>query len=198
MAVVLVVALLVGAYLVLQALDTAERVASIPQRAAQGLGKMLESKVVVDNDSLVVSDRSIAELAIMERRIVTTTKYETSFLGVVATAIIKGVYMVKTGYDLGKPYSFTLDDTGKVLQAELPDAEILSIETESQEIFYLSQSMISSIDPEEWEDAYRENRLAAERETRSLGILEETRERFLERASDLLGAGGVRVEMPKL
>ena len=90
--------------------------------------------------------------------------------------------MVKTGYDLSKPYSFTLDEKGKVLHAELPDAEILSIETESQEIFYLSESMISSIDPEEWEDAYRENRLAAERETRSLGILEETRKRAEESA----------------
>lgn len=196
--VVLVAALLAGVYLFTRALDTAERIVSIPERAAEGLGKIFESKVVVDSDSLVVADRSIAELAIMERRIVTTTKYETSFIGVKATAIIKGVYRVKTGYDLGKPYHFNLDAAGKVVQAELPQPEILSIETENQEIFYLSESMISSIDPEEWEDAYRENRLAAEQEAKSLGILEETRERFLERASDLLGGQGLGIEMPAL
>ncbi len=198
LAAVLLVALLVAAILGSKALDTAQQVVATPQRVAEGLGKIFESKVVIENDSLVVTDRPIAELAVTERRIMTTTKYETSFLGVRATAIIKGSYLVKAGYDLSKPYSFRLDAASRVLQAQLPEAEILSIQTENQEIFYLSENVINSIDPEEWEQAYRENRLAAEREADSLGILEEARERFLQRASDLLGAGGIQVEMPVL
>ena len=195
-ATVLIVALLVGAYLVSRVLDVTEGVLSLPERAAQGLEKIFKAEVTVESDSFVLADQSIAELAVLERQVVTTTKYESSFFGVKATAIIKGVYRVKAGYDLTKPYSFSIDEETGIVEATLPEAEILSIETESQEVFYLSENMINSIDSQEWQNAYRENRLAAEQEAKGLGLLEETRERFLERAKDLLNAQGMEISLP--
>ena len=188
---VLVAALGVAGYLGHRFLQTTEEVISLPERAASGLGRLFKSDVHVENNSFVVADQSIAEFAVMERQLVTTTKYETSFLGVKAIAIIKGVYTVKSGYDLSKDYSFTMDEMGQLVEVSLPEAEILSIETESQGVFHLSENILNTIDPAEWEDAYRQNREAAEQEAQDLGLLIETRERFLQRAGDLLGAHGL-------
>lgn len=196
-ALIAITAIAVGGYLYSQTLGSVEKVLDLPQKAADGLARIFGSEVEIDNNSFTVGDQGIAELALVERKLITTTKYESSFLGNKATAIIKGVYRVKTGYDLDKDYTIEFDETNSIVRANLPEPEILSIETESQEVFYLDQSLLNKIDPDEWQDAYAKNREAAELEVANEGLLEETRRRFLERAADLLGGHGLSIEAPK-
>ena len=196
---VLIAAMAIGALLYVRTLrageDTIVAIVDLPRRAADGLGRMFKTDVTVSNDSFAIADTGIAELALMERRLVTTTKYEASFIGAKATAIIKGVYIVKTGYDLSGEYDLSFDDEGTIVRAVMPPPEILSIETESQEVFYLDESLLKGIDSEEWEEAYQLNRDAAKAQAIETGLLDATRQRFLERAGDLLGTDGIAIEL---
>ena len=192
-AAIFIVGFLIAGYLFKRSFDTADEVTTWPAKAATSLSRLFNTDVTVSSNSLNIGDDTIAELALVERQMLTTTKYETSFLGSKATVIIKGNYTVKAGYDMNKDYALTYDETGKVIHADLPDPEILSVQTNKQEVYYLDESLLNRIDSEDWEDAFAANRQAAELEARHFGILQEAQKRFYERGMDILAPQGIEL-----
>ena len=166
--------------------DVTNRVLNWPGRIAEKLGKLFQSKVSITNTSFTLDQKDIAELAVVQRRIVCTTKYDGTWLGSEATVIIQGAYTVKAGYDLNGCH-LSFDEHGKSVSVQLPEPQILSITTDSQKVFFASQGIIKKIPPKEMETVFAQNLEQARREANDLGVLADAKAHISDRLNDLLG-----------
>ena len=169
------------------------------ERVAAKLGGMFGTKVQVENSSFTLDQKEIAELATVQRRLVCTTRYDVGSWGSSATVIVRGVYRAKAGFDLRKRCKFTFSE-GRILNAQLPPPELLSLSTEEQKVYFASEGLLQKLGPMEMERAYAENLAQARREAASMGLLDDAQARLKERMGDLLSdqATEVRVQpLPK-
>jgi hypothetical protein len=167
-----------------------------PEKIAHKLGTLFQSTVNVSNASFTLNQKDIAELAVVQRRIICTTRYDASWLGSDATVILQGVYTVKAGYDLKDGFRLDFDEHGKVVSVKLPEPKILSNTTESQKVLYASQGVLKKIPPKEMELVYTQNLEQAKREANDLGLLAEAKTRIKERLNDLLGEDVSTINIP--
>jgi hypothetical protein len=190
-AVVLVVAVCLVAgltfYFTKRSFDAGGRVLNWPGKIADKLGKLFQSNVSISNASFTLAQKDIAELAVVQRRIICTTKYDASWLGSGATVIVQGTFTVKAGYDLNEGYLLTFDEHGKAISVQLPEPKILSITTESQKVLFASEGIIKKIPPKEMETVFAQNLEQAKREANDLGLLADAQSRIKDRLNDLLG-----------
>src|SRR6266446_5389848 len=140
-AAIMFVALIAGAvwiYFLYRAANAGDRVLRWPEEAANRLASIFQSKVTVSGTSFTLAEKNIAELALVQRRIVCHTKYDASFLRSDAVVIVKGVYTIKAGYNLNEPFDIRFDESGHVVTAAFPPVRILSISEESRENYFVS------------------------------------------------------------
>jgi len=163
------------------------------QAAAAKLGNLFGTDVKVDNQSVTLESREIMELATVQHRIVCVSKYTTKWAGSTATIIVRGVYTAKAGFSLDKGTTFRLDENGHIIDSSIPPAKILSVTTEKEEIFHAAQGLLKTLEPKDYEEAYRQNREQAMREAAEMGMREEARTRLKERVQDMLP---LRAEKP--
>jgi hypothetical protein len=156
------------------------------QAAAAKLGNLFGTDVKVDNQSVTLESREIMELATVQHRIVCVSKYTTTWAGSTATLIVRGIYTAKAGFSLDKGTTLRLDENGHVIDSTIPPAKILSVTTEKQEIFHAAQGLLKTLEPKDYEEAYRQNREQAMREAADMGMKEEARTRLKERVQDML------------
>lgn len=184
-----------GFYFLRRGFDTVQTPLRWPEKAALGLSKMLQGEVKIDGSSFTVSTSEISELALLQRRIICTTKYESTYLRSKATVIIRGVFTVKAGYDLSEPHRISYDEAGAVIRADMPAPKILSITTDEQKIFFVAEGLVNELEPAEMEKAYAENLAQARREAEETGMLKEAESRIRQRLEDVLSGVGARIEM---
>lgn len=185
------ISLIAGAiifYFVYRSFNSVDQVLSWPERAAQRLAEMFQAKVDISGDSFTLDDKNIAELAILQRRVVCHTRYDTSWGGSKAVVIVRGVYTIKTGYDLNKPFTITFDEYKGLVNADFSSPEILSITTDSIENYYVDEGLVKRLTPEDMMQAYRENLERARKESEEIGLLKDTERQMMQRMNDLLGA----------
>jgi hypothetical protein len=108
------------------------------EAVAKKVGDFFGKTATIENNSFTLNKEDIVELGVMQRRSACYTKYETTRLGSTATLIVKGVFTIKSGYDLKEGYSVTFDAEKKIINLQLPQPRILSNTTDSQEIFFES------------------------------------------------------------
>ena len=152
------------------------------------IGTVFQTKVYVENSSFTLEQSDIAELAVIQRRVVCVSKYKAKWAGSEALVIVKGIYTVKAGYDLGEGYSILLNEADGSVDFILPDPKVLSNTTESQEIFHSSEGILKKLTPDEVAAAYKQNLEQAKAEANNLGLLEEAEARIRERLLDLIGS----------
>jgi hypothetical protein len=197
MVIVVIVTLILGlAYSVIygikhvadRSFDAADQVLGWPGKVARLVGGVFQTKVSITNNSFTLEEKDIMELAVVQRRIVCVTKYEKPgpFTGD-AVAIIKGVYVIKAGYDLKQGYRIAFDEKGKVVDMKLPPPKILSNTTETQELWFVSQGLANKLTPQDLAEAYRQNLQQAKLEAHDMGMLKEAQARMQERLTDVLG-----------
>ena len=166
---------------------------SVAKDLADSAGKLralFGTEVTVTNQSVTLDSREIMELATIQHRIVCVTKYDTKWAGSTATIIVRGVYTAKAGLQLEKGATFQFDDQGRVLDSTVPRAKVLSIETVEQKVFHAEQGVLKVIMPNDYEEAFRQNRAQAEVEAENMGMLDEARSRFKERLGDMFPRKG--------
>lgn len=156
------------------------------QSSMAKLGNLFGTQVKVDNQSVTLESREIMELATVQHRIVCVSKYSTTWAGSTATIIVRGVYTAKAGFSLEKGATFRLDEQGHLVDSTIPEAKILSVTTEKQEIFHAAQGLIKTLEAKDYEAAYKQNREQAMREAAEMGMREEARTRLKERVQDML------------
>lgn len=203
-AVVLVVAacLIAGLtfYVTKRFFDAGARVLNWPGKVADKLGKLFQSNVSVNNTSFTLDQKDIAELAVVQRRIICTTRYDASWFGSGATVIVQGTYTVKAGYDLKEGYQLAFDENGKAISVQLPEPKILSNTTENQKVIFASEGILKKIPPKEMEAVFAQNLEQAKREANDLGLLADAQSRIKDRLNDLLGddVPNINLSTPKL
>lgn len=162
-ALVALAALAAFVFLSLKTFALPHEAAAWTERVAGKLAGLLGARVRVENSSFTLEQKEIAELALVQRRLVCITRYDASSWGSNATVIIRGVYRAKAGYDLRQGCRFTFAE-GRVLAAELPPPRLLSLTTERQEVYFASEGLVQKLGPKEMEQAYAENLAQARRE----------------------------------
>ena len=168
--------------------DVSDQVLDWPGKVAGKLGTLFQANVDVENSSFTLEQSDIAELAVIQRRVVCVSKYKAKWAGSEALVIVKGIYTVKAGYDLGEGYSILLNEADGSVDFILPDPKVLSNTTESQEIFHSSEGILKKLTPDEVAAAYKQNLEQAKAEANNLGLLEEAEARIRERLLDLIGS----------
>jgi hypothetical protein len=195
-AIVVIAALVLGlAYYVIRGIkhvadrsfDAAGEVLGWPGKVARLVGGVFQTKVSITNNSFTLEEKDIMELAVVQRRIVCVTKYEIPGYTGDAVAIIKGVYVIKAGYDLKQGYRLAFDEKGRMVDAKLPPAKILSNTTETQELWFVNQGWANKLTPQDLAEAYRQNLQQAKLEAHDMGMLKEAQARMQERLTDVLG-----------
>lgn len=167
------------------ATNLATRAVLWPERAAASVRDLLQASVRVENTSIVLDREHIAELAVLQRKILCVTKHESTNLGFYAVAIVQGEFTVKCGYDLKKGCNIILDESNRVVRISLPPVQVLSVQTDRQFLLYHDDNFMNRLGPAEIEHVMRTNRESAHEQARAIGIAEETSGRLRERAADL-------------
>lgn len=166
--------------------DTMDVIIAWPEKIARGASRLLQAKTTINSTSISLPEQDILEVNLVQRRIVCYTKQENAVLGSSATRIIKGVFEIKAGYDLKGGFQITFDEGKKALYVALPEPKINSIETVSQETFYLDRGVIKR-EPNTFEndEGNRLNLEAARKEAVELGLTTEITDRMKERIYDI-------------
>ena len=185
-------------YFTKRSFDLGDRVTGWPGRVAGKLGKLLQTTVSVSNNSFTLNQKDIAELAVVQRRILCTTKYDASWLGSAATVIVQGVYTVKAGYNFKEGCQLSFDERGHVVSVHLPNPKVLSNTTESQKVMFASEGILKKIPPQEMERVFAQNLEQANREASDLGMLDDARSHIKERLGDLLGDEATDINLAPL
>jgi hypothetical protein len=162
-----------------------QQVMSWPKKVALGIKDLFQAKVTISNSSVSLQQEDIAELALLKRKTLCYTKYESRYLGGYAALIIRGEFVVKAGYDLNKGCNITFDEKDRTVRIVLPQPQILSIETVSQSIFHRQDDFLKQLQPDEVATAYEQNGETARREAVELGVTEEAEARMQERVKDI-------------
>lgn len=71
---------------------------------------------------------SIAELAVVEKEYFLNYEWNHTWMGSRKTLRASGTWRAKAGFDLLKPFQITIDPATGRVQADLPSAEVLSVE----------------------------------------------------------------------
>jgi len=164
-----------------------DRLLSWPENLALAAGQLFQAKTIITGTSISLPAAEIAELALVQRRILCYTKQENSGLGSSSVRIIKGEFEMKAGYDL-KDVSITFNEPDRSVRVRLPKPRILSLSTIRQDTFHLDPGVLKSPTTEENDRGNAENLRQARAEAEQLGVGFEVEQRMKERIRDALSA----------
>lgn len=152
-------------------------------RFVSALETLTKRPARVQGTSVLLGDSEVSELVVVERRMRSLIKYETSWLGSGNILIVQGEFLAKAGFNLGGGVEFELRDG--TIEGKWPEAEILSVELLDYEVFFSQDGAINRLKPKDQEKAIR-LLLEQARDDAAKGDLREAAERRLrERLLDL-------------
>ncbi|MGI8891636.1 MAG: DUF4230 domain-containing protein [Chthoniobacterales bacterium] len=105
----------------------------------------LQPKVTVNNRVYFEQTQTIAELAVLARRVQVEHEMMHTWAGSTKRIKLHGTYLVKAGFDLHK--KFTVNVRPDEIAIELPHAQILSVEQEKVEVEALENGFWNRISP---------------------------------------------------
>ena len=107
----------------------------------------LQPRVTVNNRVYLEQTTTVAELAVLARRVEVEHEMLHSWAGSTKRIKLHGTYLVKAGFDLRK--RFTVNVRPDEILIELPHAQILSIEQEQLEVLTLENGLWNRISPDD-------------------------------------------------
>jgi len=146
---VLIVGLTGGAYVLLyvgpaELADRLSRTATGTGERGYELGKRMAAdlsgafafhpQVTVGETVVLEANESVAELATARREFRHSLYWEHKWAGSTKRLELEGQFVAKAGYDLTKPFAIRISETGERVEAELPPAELLSLELVSESL----------------------------------------------------------------
>lgn len=173
----------------------AERAIGIAKAVAADVSKALQFQptVVVNNRTVVQQDAAVAKLVTIERPITETHSYEHSWLGSTKRIDVEGHFMLRAGFDLSKPFVIRVDpETGKII-ANLPPAEVLSVELTDLRILRDDDGWINQLTAGDREAAIDTLRDRATLHAMESDLLEEARLSVERRLQTILASEGREV-----
>ena len=107
----------------------------------------LQPKVTVNNRVYLEQTSTVAELAVLARRVEVEHEMMHTWAGSTKRIKLHGTYLIKAGFDLRK--KFTVNVRPNEILIELPHAQILSVEQEQVEVLTLENGLWNRISPDD-------------------------------------------------
>lgn len=156
-------------------------------RLAEGLGSIMDQKVTVSGQTVVLEKAETRELAVVRRRTQTVVKYESKWLKSDKLLIVKGDFLVKAGFDLTGSEGFEM--RGDEVVGKWPEAKVLSVELLDYEVYFSKSGMVNKLTGEDYEAAVNVLKKQARYDAEEKSDIKDEAERvILQRLEDLSGA----------
>jgi hypothetical protein len=156
-------------------------------RLADGLGSIMDQKVTVSGQSVVLEKAETRELAVVQRRTQTVVRYQSKWLKSDKLLIVKGDFLVKAGFDLTGSEGFEM--RGNEVVGRWPDAKVLSVELLDYEIYFSQSGMVNKLTGEDYEAAVNVLKQQARYDAEEKSDIKDEAERVIQqRLEDLSGA----------
>jgi len=152
--------------------QTMKDVMAGPDRAINSLEELFQAKVTMLHGKLTLVPEEKRELVVLEQETVVVSQYSRTSWGQTATLVVRGTFRAKAGYKLANVAPIELDLNNEVKPDSLPKAELLALETKSQEIYLKTGNFLVSLTPEDTANAYENNVDQARVEAVQSGILQ--------------------------
>ena len=107
----------------------------------------LQPKVMVNNRVYFEQTTTVAELAVLARRVEVEHEMMHTWAGSTKRIKLHGTYLIKAGFDLRE--KFTVDVRPNEVVIALPHAQILSVEQEQVEVLTLENGLWNRISPDD-------------------------------------------------
>ncbi len=150
------------------------RVEAWPARAAGEVSRAfaevahLQPKITIHDRVFFEQTTSVLDLAVVSRETQIERETEHEWLGSTKRIKLRGVYVVKAGFDLTQPFSVRVEGTR--VTASVPPPKILSVEEKSLEILALENGIWNKIKPDELESDIRALSLLAKAKAHGAGL----------------------------
>ena len=168
----------------------ATKVASQPMevvdRAAQAFKDILQVQPRVTINERVVLNQSspVLELAVLSREVEVEREFEHTWLGSTKRVRLRGVYVIKTGFDLTLPFSIELSDApGAAAKISLPAPKILSADARRVEVLALENGLWNRVQAENLETEIAALPEEAKRKAHRIGVVREAEESIVKQLS---------------
>ncbi len=109
----------------------------------------LQPRVTINNRVYLEQTRTVAQLAVLERRVEVEHEMLHSWAGSTKRIKLHGTFLVKAGFDLGQ--KFTVNVTPVEVLLELPHAKILSVEQVKVDVLSFENGLWNRISPNDIE-----------------------------------------------
>lgn len=156
------------------------------ERAAQAFKDILEVQPRVTVNERVVLNQSspLLELAVLSREVEVEREFEHTWLGSTKRIRMRGVYVIKTGFDLTLPFGIELSDApGVAAKISLPAPKILSVEARRVEVLALENGLWNKVQPENLEAEIAALPGEARRKALKIGVVHEAEESIVKQLS---------------
>ena len=170
--------------------QVATKVASQPMeivdRAAQAFKDILQVQPRVTINERVVLNQSspVLELAVLSREVEVEREFEHTWLGSTKRVRLRGVYVIKTGFDLTLPFSIELSDApGVAAKISLPAPKILSADARRVEVLALENGLWNRVQAENLETEIAALPEEAKRKAHRIGVVREAEESIVKQLS---------------
>ncbi len=169
------------------------RVEAWPAKAARTVSEAfaevahLQPKVTVHDRVFFEQTTSVLELAVVSRETQVEHETEHEWLGSTKRLKLRGVFLVKVGFDLTRPFAVQIE--GSHVTADLPPPTILSVEQTSLEILAFENGIWNKISPTDLEDEIRTLTFLARNKANTAGLRQEALTTLRSRLREKLAPG---------
>ena len=169
--------------------------AELAQSTAEGFQRLfnITPRVMIEETVVIEQNAPILELAVSSRSVMVDHSWSHTWLGSTKKLHLRGTFTAKAGFDLRRPFTVHIERSPLSVVAELPPAELLSVEMDSYWVVQDESGWWNRIADSDRQEAVRTlHRLAHEKAEES-GLLEEARTSAAERIRELVERNGAPV-----
>ena len=107
--------------------------AELAQSTAEGFQRLfnITPRVMIEETVVIEQNAPILELAVSSRSVMVDHSWSHTWLGSTKKLHLRGTFTAKAGFDLRRPFTVHIERSPLSVVAELPPAELLSVEMDS-------------------------------------------------------------------
>ena len=149
----------------------------------------MQPRVVVNERVVFEQSSPVLELAVLEREASVERATEDTWLGSTKHLRVRGLYRIKAGYDLQRPFTIRLDGAdAAAVRLQMPRARVLSVELEKLDVLSADNGLWNRVQPEEFAQQVDALNLDARQKARDGGMLADTEKSFAAQLQGKLGS----------
>ncbi len=149
----------------------------------------MQPRVVVNERVVFEQSSPVLELAVLEREASVERETENTWLGSTKHLRVRGLYRIKAGYDLRRPFTIRLDGAdAATVRLQMPRARVLSVELEKLDVLSADNGLWNRVQPEEFAQAVDALNLDARQKARDEGMMADAEKSFSAQLQGKLGS----------